>query len=209
MASGAASLRLWTRRRALLLASLPLLLAASPAAGQQREPILVVSRKRLLNETRHARALLEAEQRLTSELQARIDATKRELAEEEQELARLRATLPREEFEARTSAFDRKVRRERREAQRQAAALQRAFRDERVNLVAQLDRVLEQVRAARGASIIIDEEDAMAVDPALDITDAVIARFDATVPPPEIPTLESVLAGIEGERENADDSDGG
>jgi len=49
----------------------------------------------------------------------------------------------------------------------------------------------------------------MAVDPALDITDAVIARFDATVPPPEIPTLESVLAGIEGERETADDSDGG
>jgi len=162
MASGAASPRLWTRRRTLLLASLPLLLAA-PAAGQRREPILVVSRKRLLNETRHARArllnetrharaLLEAEQRLTSELQARIDATKRELAEEEQELARLRATLPREEFEARTSAFDRKVRRERREAQRQAAALQTAFRDERVKLVAALDRVLEQVRAARGAS---------------------------------------------------------
>lgn len=208
MAAGAASPRRWTRRRTLLLAGVPLLLAA-PAAGQQREPILVASRKRLLNETRHARALLEAEKRLTAELQARIDATKRELTAEEKELAELRATLPREEFEARTSAFDRKVRRERREAQRHAAALQRAFRDERVKLVAALDRVLEQVRAARGASMIINEEDAMAVDPALDITDTVIARFDATVPPPEIPTLESVLAGIEGEEEDTEDSDGG
>ena len=198
MAAGEGSPDRWSRRRALALAAVPLALAL-PAAGQERQPILIVSRKRLLNETANARALLAAEKRLTAELQARIDETKRELAAEEQELARLRATLPREEFEARTAAFDRRVRRERREAQRQAAALQTAFRAERVDLLEALGRTLEAVRAERGASLILNEEQAMAVDPALDITDTVIRRFDASVPPPTIPNLESILAGAEEE----------
>ncbi len=186
----------WTRRRALALAALPILPAwlAAPAGAQEDGGILVVSRKRLLNETRHARALLEAEQRLTAELQSRIDETKSELAAEEQDLARLRSSLPREEFEARTAAFDRRVRHERREAQRQAAALQTAFRTERVKLLEALGKVLEQVRGERGARLILNEEQAMAVDPAIDVTDAVIARFDAMVPPSEVPDLADILS---------------
>lgn len=196
MTAGVARPHGWTRRRALAVAALPVLLAL-PARAQQGSRILVVSRKRLLNETGHARALVEAEQRLTAELQSRIDETKRELAAEEQKLARLRSTLPRDEFEARTAAFDRRVRRERREAQRQAAALQTAFRAERVKLVNALDAVLEEIRAERGASLILDEEQAMAIDPAIDITDAVIERFDATASPAAIPDLKEILSAAE------------
>ena len=75
-----------------MLAALPLALALAPAGAQEPHPILTVSRQRLLNETAYARALVEAEQRMTGELQSRIDETKRELAAREQELARLRAT---------------------------------------------------------------------------------------------------------------------
>lgn len=198
--------RAWTRRRALALAALPVLPAwlAAPAGAQEEGGILVVSRKRILNETRHARALLEAEKRLTAELQSRIDETKSELAAEEQDLARLRSSLPREEFEARTAAFDRRVRHERREAQRQAAALQTAFRTERVKLLEALGEVLEQVRAERGARLILNEEQAMAVDPAIDVTDAVIERFDAMVPPSEVPDLADILS-----RASEETGDGG
>lgn len=195
----APSRAVWTRRRMLALAALAL--APGLARAQQARPVLAVSRRRLLNETAYARALVEAEQRMTSKLQARIDETKRELAEQEQELARLRATLPRDEFEARTSAFDRRVRRERREAQRQAAALQNAFRVERVKYLEILDSVLDQVRADQGASLIVNSDDALALDPAIDITDAVIARFDQAVSPPEIPDLDSFLAGVEPEED--------
>ena len=184
----------WTRRRALGLAALPFAHVVAPAGAQEPPPILTVSRQRLLNETAYARALVEAEQRMTAELQSRIDQTKRELAAREQELARLRGTLPRDEFEALTSAFDRRVRRERREAQRQAAVLQSAFRNERVKLLEILDALLERVRAERGASIILNQDEAIASDPALDITDEVLARFDRAVPPPEIPELETILA---------------
>lgn len=197
MTRGAPRSRLWTRRQTLALAMLALVvapLAPSVAVAQGRAPILTLSRRRLLNETRQARALLEAEQRMTAELQARIDETKRELAAEEQELAERRSTMPREEFEERTAAFDRKVRGERREAQRQAAALQTAFRSLRVRLLSTIDAVLERVRAERGAGLILDRDDTLAADPALDITDEVIAVFETAVPMPEIPDLESLLA---------------
>lgn len=187
----------WPRRRVLALAALALVPGA--ALAQQAPAVLAVSRRRLLNETAYASALVEAERRMTARLQSRIDETKRQLAEEEEELARLRTTLPREEFEARTAAFDRRVRSERREAQRQAAALQNAFRGERVKYLDILDAFLGRLRAERGARLILNADDALAVDPAIDITDDVIAAFDRAVPPPEIPDLDTFLAGVEPE----------
>jgi Skp family chaperone for outer membrane proteins len=193
--------RPWTRRRALGLAVGAAVASAfgpvvGPARAQSPPPILTVSRQRLLNETRYARALARAEQRMTAELQSRIDATKRELTEREQELARQRGTLPQEEFEALTAAFDRRVRRERREAQRLSSELQTAFRNERVKLLEMLDGFLEQVRAERGASLILNQDDAIASDPALDITEGVIARFDQAAKPPQLPDLESLISDV-------------
>ena len=180
----------WTRRQAIVLAVLgPSLGLAMGRAGADETAFLVVSRKRLLNDTAHARALLKAEIALNTELQRRIDLIKAELAAEEQELARLRPTLEREVFSARIAAFDRKVRRQRREAQQYAAALQNAFRAERRKLVAALGPLLEEIRAAHGAGVILDTDLALVADPTLDVTDEVIARFNATVPPPVVPDL--------------------
>ena len=187
----------WTRRRVIALAVLGL--GLGQGLGQGLEPrraaageavILIVSRKRLLNDTAHARALLKAEAELTARLQRAIDTVKAELTAEEEELARLRPTLEREVFAARVAAFDRKVRRQRRAAQKHATTLQNAFRGERLKLVEALDPLLEEVREAHGASVILNSDQVMASDPALDVTDEVIARFDATVPPPVVPDLD-------------------
>ncbi len=183
----------WTRRKAIALAVLGLGLGLGLGRATADEvAILMVSRKRLLNDTTHARALLKAEIELTAELQRRIDAIKAELTAEEQELTRLRPTLDREVFAARVAAFDRNVRRQRRAAQKQAAALQNAFRAERLKLVEALDPLLEEVREANGASAILNSDQVLASDPALDVTDEVIARFNATVPPPVVPDLEVI-----------------
>lgn len=183
----------WTRRQALALALVPVLLA--PVQAAERPVILTLSRQRLLNDTKYSRKLAQAERRMTNELQSHVDQTKRELTAREKELADLRATLPRDQFEALTTAFDRRVRHDRREAQRKAAALQNAFRAERVKLLQILDSFLEKVRADRGADIILNRDNAIAADPKLDITDAVIARFDREVPLPKLPTLDEILSG--------------
>jgi len=164
----------------------------APAEAQAGDEVLVVSRKRVLNETAQAQALAKAETDLTAALQAEVDKIKAALTKEEQELARQRATLDRESFEQRVAEFDRRVRRERRDTQERAATLQNAFRDERVKLLDALGPVLEEVRAAHGANLILNTDVVLAADPALDVTDEVIARFNATVPPPAIPLLDQI-----------------
>jgi Skp family chaperone for outer membrane proteins len=193
MGAVALSSKPWTRRKAIALAVLGF--GLGPGLGQcgaaaDEASILTVSRKRLLNDTVHARALLKAEIDLTAELQRRVDLIKEELTAEEQELARLRPSLDSEVFAARVAAFDREVRRQRREAQQHAAVLQNAFRAQRRKLLEALGPLLEEVRAARGASVILDADQVLAADPAHDITDEVIARFNATVPSPVVPGLD-------------------
>ncbi len=193
MGAIAASPKPWTRRRTIALAVLALghgLGLGRGRAAADEAAILIVSRKRLLNDTAHARALLKAETELTAELQLQVDAIKAELTVEEQELARLRPTLEREVFAARVNAFDRKVRRQRRAAQKHAATLQNAFRAERLKLVEALGPLLEEVREAHGASVILNSDQVLAADPVIDVTDEVIARFNAAVPPPVIPGLD-------------------
>ena len=180
----------WTRRMAIALAVLPLGIGLS-RANSGETLILVVSRKRLLNDTNHAQALLKAEIELTAELQHRIDTVKAELNAEEQELTRLRPTLDRAVFDERVAVFERKIRSQRREAQQNAAVLQSAFRAERLKLVEALGPLLEEVRKAHGASVILNAEKTLASDPTLDATDEVIARFNAEVPPPVVPDPDS------------------
>jgi Skp family chaperone for outer membrane proteins len=192
----------WTRRKAIALAVIPLGIGPGVMGDQARAAdqaaILMVSQKRLLNDTAHARALLKAEIELTAELQRQVDAVKAELAAEEQELARLRPSLEREEFDARVAEFDRNVRSQRRETQQRAAILQNAFRKERLKLVEALGPILEEVREAHGASVIFNTDQALASDPALDVTDEVITRFDATVAPPLIPDLDALPSLVPG-----------
>jgi Skp family chaperone for outer membrane proteins len=190
MGVGALCAKPWTRRMAIALVVLPLGVGLGRANAAEAG-ILVVSRKRLLNDTDHARALLKAEIELTTELQRRIDAIKERLNAEEQELARLRPTLERTVFDERVAVFDRNIRSQRRQAQQHAATLQNVFRVERLRLVEALGPLLDKVRVAHDASIILNSDQAMAADPALDVTDEVIARFNAEVPPPKIPDIES------------------
>ena len=197
MGATALSASPWTRRKAIALGLVPMGLGpvgfvASRAAAEPAG-ILVVSRKRMLNETAHARALLKAEIALTAELQKRVDQIKAELTAEEQELARLRPTLEREVFDARVAEFDRKIRSERRAAQKQGADLQNIFRAERLKLVEAMGPLLEEVRAAHGASVILNLDQTLTSDPALDVTDELIALFNANVPAPVFPKFEALF----------------
>lgn len=164
----------------------------APFASAQAPAILTVSRNRVLRETAHARLLSKAESDLTAELQARVDVVKAELNKEEQELARLRGTIDRSNFERRVAEFDERVRNERRMAQQHANNLQAALRAERLKLVEALTPLLEAVRADAGAQVILNSDQLLAADPANDVTAQVLERFNAEVPPPVIPDLDAL-----------------
>ena len=177
-------------RRALLGGTLAAAaaLAATPASAQGGA--VVISRERILREAAAARRLREAEEELTSRLQSRIDDTKAAFAAEEAELARLRGTLSEPDFEARVTDFDQRVRLARRGAQERAALLQKEFQDARSVIAAALPPLMERLRVEAGATVVLNADYVLAVDPAVDLTDRAIALFDAEGPSPAVPELD-------------------
>ena len=172
------------RRRLLAgLAAAPL---ASPAMAEPDPRLLLVSRRRIFEETEAGQALSEAEAAASATFQTRVEDAKRALEARESELARLRGTLSRAEFRRQTEAFDQAVRSTRRETQRQAAVMQKAFRAARGRLAAALEPVLAALLDDHGADAVLDAGQVLAARPGADVTDAAIARFDAEVAPVEI-----------------------
>jgi Skp family chaperone for outer membrane proteins len=165
-------------------------LGGGVAGAQPSREVVVVSRERILREARAARRLRDAEEEMTARLQSQIDATKVQFADEEEELTRLRTELATAEFEARIADFDQRVRSARRIAQERAATLQKGFQEARAAIVAALPGLMERLRVDAGARLVVNADQVLALDPALDMTDRAVALFDADGPMPEVPGID-------------------
>ena len=185
-----------SRRRFLACGLAAALFAAGPAAAPAQDGapgvgrVVVVSRDRILRESAAARRLRDAEAEMTEKLQRQIDGTKADFAAEEAELARLRGELPEAEFESRVAAFDQRVRLARRGAQERAAALQKGFQDARAIIAAALPGLMERLRVESGAAIVLNADQVLALEPAVDLSDRAIALVDAEGPSPPTPRIE-------------------
>jgi Skp family chaperone for outer membrane proteins len=181
-------------RRGLLVAAVGAAAGGAALAGlpalAQASDIVVVSRERILREAEAARRLRVAEEEMTARLQGQIDETKVQFAKEEEELTRLRGEVPAAEFEARVAEFDQRVRLARRVAQERAAILQKGFQDARAAIVAALPGLMERLRVEAGARVIVSADQALAIDPSIDLTGRAIALFDAEGPSPAIPDVD-------------------
>ena len=162
--------------------------------------VLVVSRARILSETNAAIALRDAERMLRSELRDWLADRKAQLDSNERILTNLRQTLPKEEFDQRTEAFDRQVRSVRRSSQRSEAALQRAFRDARKELLTSLYPILIEILKSRNAKTILDADQILIASPDVDVTDEVIALFNERVAAPTLPPFDDLIAETAAER---------
>lgn len=181
------------RRRLLLgglAAGLSMAGATLPDIAFAQGTIAVVSRDRILRESAASARLREAEAAMTDQLQRQIEATKAQLAAEEEELARLRGELPDDQFEARIADFDARVRQARRGAQERAAQLQKGFQEARAVIAAALPALMEQLRTESGVAAVLNADQVLALDPALDLTDRAIALLDSAGPAPLPPDVD-------------------
>jgi len=160
--------------------------APLPASAQEAPKVLVVSSDRVLRETQAAITLRDRERDLRLAFEADINAAKDALAAEEAELTRLRGELDPEEFDRRAKAFDQRARAARREAQRRAAEIQQAVREARDHLRAQVAPILIEILRERGADIVLDADAILIAAPSVDVTEDVIARFDAEIEAPAV-----------------------
>lgn len=175
----------------MLLAMAVPALAAGAASAEPNGAlkIAIVSRERLLSEAEAAQRLRTAEQEMTDALQMLIDTTRRELADEERELARVRSETPEDVFAQRVKDFDSRMRLARRSTQDRADQLQKGFQLARARLVSELPEVLEQLRVATATDMIIDADMVLAAGESVDITDLAIDlhnRIGRSPSPPDI-----------------------
>lgn len=176
----------------LLLGSGPVIAEGfGPAPAPPPTPVLVVSQDRILREANAPSAISEREKAATLALQAEIEQQRSALQEEEEELTRLRESLPAAEFEARAADFDSRMRAARRSALDRGSALQARFRAARERLVRYLPPILARIADARGAQLVIDSSSILIASPMIDVTDEVIealnreidaAAIDALIP---------------------------
>ena len=168
-------------------------LPAVPARAQERTIIRMVSRERLLREAAIAQLLRREEQRMTELLQAQVDEAKLALAGEEAELASIRDTLSNEEFEQRIQDFDARMRRARQLTQERSAVLQKGFQEARANVVVAIPGIIEKLRQESGATLILNADQVLASEPAIDLTDRAIELFDTIGPRPQIPKIDLTI----------------
>ena len=161
--------------------------------AQSSGSVYVISRDRLLTESKPTQILREAEATATAQLQAEIDRVKSELAKEEADLTRRRDEIPPEEMARLATDFDRRVRSVRVQAQERAKAVQTAFQDARARLVRGLPPILEQLRIEVDAVAILDADQTLAIAPQNDLTDRAIALLDQRMPQPEVPEVDVTL----------------
>ena len=107
---------------------------------------------------------LEAEQKA---IQAAIDAKNGE---------------PDAALQARITAFQTKQQQGSQEVQRSQATLQRNAAYVQQQILAKLFPIMDQVRAKRGAGIIVNTSDVLSVDPRLDLTADALAALNAGLP---------------------------
>ena len=163
------------------------------ATAAQSVGVFVISRKRLLTESKPTKILREAEIGITARLQAEIDRVKSALAAEEADLTRRRDEIPPEEMLRLATDFDRRVRKVRVLTQERAKAVQSAFQEARAKLVLELPPILEKLRLEVGAVAILDADQILAIDPENDLTDRAISMLNEALPAPDVPEVDVSL----------------
>lgn len=158
---------------------------AGPAAAQEfgvaQSPILTIDQDRLYAGSafgQRARDELAADSSALAAENRRIES---ELIAEEEALTQQRPDLPPEEFRALADAFDEKVQRIRDEQDAKSRALARRDEAERQRFYSQIVGILGGLLRERGAVAIIERRSIFIAVEAIDITDAAIARIDATL----------------------------
>ncbi|MEM8753098.1 MAG: OmpH family outer membrane protein [Pseudomonadota bacterium] len=173
-------------------ALLILLVGSTTVVWAQSAPlrILIVDRERALTESEPAQRIAARERAERLSLRAFNDELQVELETEEAEIAALRETSTKEEFEERVRAFNVKVRDARQTSQRNIQAFQRRFEEARSALAERLTPLLIAMLEETGADLILDARDVLVARPGADVTDRLIERLNASAPLEAVPPAQ-------------------
>lgn len=179
-------------------AVLALLLGLSPVAAQQTAPqapppgapgaaamqpvVGVIDVQQVMAKSTAAQQAVAQRDKYLDTYQARAAEVEKGLRETDQELGRLRATLPPDQFNARYQAFQTRVSEFQREVQTRRRNLERAFGAAMNEVQAAVIRAADMVAAQRGMNLLLYRTQVFLFNPSMDITDPVLARVNQDLP---------------------------
>ncbi|MBE0414069.1 OmpH family outer membrane protein [Yoonia sp.] len=160
------------------------LMLAIPVAAQQAPtptPVLIIDSERLFAETRYGRRIAADLAAHAADVQAENDRIVAKLTEEERSLTIRRPDMTPEAFRIAAEAFDAKVQEVRRERDAKNVELQRTSAENRLQFEERVQGIVANIMLERGASLVLEQRTVVLSVRAANITDAVIARVDATL----------------------------
>lgn len=142
-------------------------------------PILTIDRDRLFAGSAWGRRIQAGLTQQGSDLSQENERLVQKFSEEEEELTRLRDTLPAEEFRIRADEFDRRVVEVRRQRDLALQNLQQLSQKQRDTFYEAVMPVIAKLMLERQAAIVLDERVVLIQAQSVDVTDELIARIDA------------------------------
>lgn len=189
--------------RRYVCAGLTALMLAGGAAAQDLgtavSPVLTVDSERIF-------ASSEIGQRITKELEAKLEALAAEnrqieadLTAEELDLTEKRTAMKPDEFRLLADAFDEKVKRIRAEQDAKQRDLQARRDAEQQALVEKIAPILTGIVRERGAVMILERRGVVLSADSIDITNEAIARINAVLPEGVGPEVDAPKAPLPSE----------
>jgi Skp family chaperone for outer membrane proteins len=162
--------------------ALVLLCLAGPAFAQDGtgQVILVINQDRIFTGSKLGQLIIAADEAQKAELAALGERLSRELEAEEKALTEQRETLEPAEFRILAEAFDKKVVGIRADQDKMAEDLVAAIDGRRRQFYTQIGSVLLAVMQERKADVILDQRSVVLSARAVNVTEDVIARIDAS-----------------------------
>lgn len=175
-----------TRLRALTTAAVLATAAftvSTPAEAQQNlARIAILEVERVLSDSTAGKAAGNQINELRKRYQNELQKAEENLRNEEADLVRQRATMSQEAFDERRRSFERKVQDTRKLVQDRTGTIDGMMRDARDQIGRSALGVLEELMKERNFNVVLDRKQIVATDPALEITDEVIARVNKRLP---------------------------
>jgi outer membrane protein len=169
-----------------LAAAASALTFSGTAAAQQRPPILVVDTDRILNECTACKAAATQLQSQVQQGRTRAQTLESQLKPEENSLQTavraLNGKQPDAALQARIAAYETKARQAQQELANRENTLQSTQAHVQQQIGRRLVQIVEQSRARRQASVVVNKGSTLASDTAIDITGEVLAAVNQQLP---------------------------
>ena len=158
--------------------------------------VMVVDTQSVVQQTKAGQAIRQQHDRYLQSYELEIQATRKQLSDEEAQLNREKATAPFTDWQKRAQAFDQRLSSFNQKYNKINQAVEKAYIAAMNELGRAVTQVTSEVANEYGANLVLPTQQVMLHDPRMNLTKAVIERMDAKFPSITFPAPD--VSGAEG-----------